>query len=102
MPTVSLTCISSHQQRVATYLRSMMLSAIGPCKDVVEPLIYPTSSIPAKDVDPVLILNQCPTAAGVIFFDCTGAYPCEASNISTYTDTPKGKAPAAQWISGVA
>ena len=68
-------------------------SAIAPCTDVVQTMIYPTPpTIPFQDIDPVLILNQCPTAAGMIFFDCTEAYPCEASNISSYTAAPKYKA----------
>ena len=67
------------------------LPAIEPCPDVVNTMIYPTS-FPAKDIDPASILNQCPTAAGMIFFDCTKAYPCEASNISSYTTAPKYKA----------
>ena len=68
-------------------------SAIAPCTDVVQTMIYPTPpTIPFQDIDPVLILNQCPTAAGMIFFDCTEDYPCEASNISSYTAAPQYKA----------
>ena len=68
-------------------------SAIAPCTDVVQTMIYPTPpTIPFQDINPVLILNQCPTAAGMIFFDCTEDYPCEASNISSYTAAPQYKA----------
>lgn len=68
------------------------LSAIQPCTELVNTQVYPTSSIPANDIDPVYILGQCSQAAGGVFFDCTDGYPCESSDITSYMAMPKAAA----------
>ncbi|MEE3327451.1 MAG: hypothetical protein VX252_08960 [Myxococcota bacterium] len=68
------------------------LSAIQPCTDLVSTQVYPTSSIPASSIDPVYILDQCPQAAGGVFFDCNPTYPCESSDITSYMSMPKATA----------